>query len=205
MAPNDYGTVMEFFTSRENAVSATQDVTGTKLLIVDPNQSAAKVIALIAGQIGMKAQIESDPMRATETFLALQPDVVVLELFMPEKDGIDVLHEILPVGSQTHVIVASAYSESYLKLAVAVAAFHQHERITTLRKPFRREHMISVLRQAGSRRAAFTSPCPVKQQPDSGGPFDGARVGVDPAVVHRPFSDFGQLVCPNTDVAQSCG
>jgi CheY-like chemotaxis protein len=205
MAPNDYGTVMEFFASRENAAAAAADVTGAKLLIVDPNQNVARIIALVASQIGMEVQTECDPMRATEAFLTFRPDVVVLELFMPEKDGIDVLHEILPAGLPTHVIVTSAYSESYLKLAVAVAAFHEHEQISTMRKPFRRDHLIRLLRQATGRTAGLPSPRVIKQQPNDPGSIDPARIGMDPAIVHRPFSDFVQLVCPNTDVPQSCG
>jgi CheY-like chemotaxis protein len=64
---------------------------------------------------------------------------------MPEKDGIDVLNEILLTGIPVKVILTSGFSESYLRLAEGVAKFHDNENVSILRKPFRREELITML------------------------------------------------------------
>ena len=45
--------------------------------------------------------------QATETFIAYRPDVLFLDMIMPEKDGIDVLNEILLTGIPVKVVLTS--------------------------------------------------------------------------------------------------
>ena len=47
-------------------------------------------------------------------------------MIMPEKDGIDVLNEILLTGIPVKVVLTSGYSDSYLRLAEGVAKFHDN-------------------------------------------------------------------------------
>ena len=71
----------------------------------------------------------------------------MLDMIMPEKDGIDVLNEILLTGIPVKVILTSGFSDSYLRLAEGVARFHDNEDVSVLRKPFRREELITLLQK----------------------------------------------------------
>ncbi len=68
-------------------------------------------------------------------------------MIMPEKDGIDVLNEILLTGIPVKVVLTSGFSESYLRLAGGVARFHEHPNVSILRKPFRRDELTNLLRE----------------------------------------------------------
>ena len=45
------------------------------------------------------------------------------------------------------VVLTSGFSDSYLRLAEGVAKFHDNPNVSILRKPFRREELIELLRE----------------------------------------------------------
>jgi len=116
-----------------------------KLLIVDDDAGLAKAYARIGAEAGFEVSVVNDPLKATEVFLELKPDVVVIDMIMPEKDGIDLLDEMLLTGVPSKFIVMSGYGDAYLRLAQGVAAFHGSEQLAILRKPFRRQELEASL------------------------------------------------------------
>src|SRR4051794_24606990 len=117
-----------------------------RLLVIDDQTGITKVVELIARQLGLNARALNDSSQAAEVFIAFKPDVVMLDMIMPEKDGIDVLNEILLTGIPVKVVLTSGFSDSYLRLAEGVAKFHDNENVSILRKPFRREELVTLLR-----------------------------------------------------------
>jgi DNA-binding NtrC family response regulator len=116
-----------------------------KLLVVDDQNGITKVVEMIARQLGINARSLNSSAQATETFMAFKPDVLMLDMIMPEKDGIDVLNEILLTGIPVKVVLTSGFGESYLRLAEGVAKFHDNQNVSILRKPFRREELMKLL------------------------------------------------------------
>jgi CheY-like chemotaxis protein len=116
-----------------------------KLLVIDDQTGITKVVELIARQLGLDVRSLNSSAQATETFIAFRPDVLFLDMIMPEKDGIDVLNEILLTGIPVKVVLTSGYSDSYLRLAEGVAKFHDNPNVSVLRKPFRREELMKLL------------------------------------------------------------
>ena len=118
-----------------------------KLLVIDDQTGITKVVELIARQLGLNTKSLNDSSQATELFIAFKPDIVMLDMIMPEKDGIDVLNEILLTGIPVKVVLTSGFSDSYLRLAEGVARFHENPHVSILRKPFRREELLNLLSQ----------------------------------------------------------
>ncbi len=116
-----------------------------RLLVVDDQDSITKIVSKIGSQSGYEVRTVNDPTRAFDEFEAYRPDVLVIDLVMPEIDGIDVLHKILAMGTNARIIVMSGFGKSYLRLGQEVAAFHDHPGVTTLAKPFRRTELIALL------------------------------------------------------------
>ncbi len=117
-----------------------------RVLVIDDQAGINAAILRVAAELGLEARAVREPLKATETFIEFAPDVVMLDMIMPEKDGIDVLDEIMLTGQPTRFIIMSGYGEAYLRLAQGVAAFHGAERLMMLRKPFRREELETMLR-----------------------------------------------------------
>jgi CheY-like chemotaxis protein len=118
-----------------------------KLLIVDDQASITKVVSLVASRIGLDVRTVNDPLQALDAFLEYRPDIIILDMIMPEKDGVDVLNEILLTGIKTKVVLTSGFSDSYLRLAEGVARFHDNDSIHVLKKPFRRDELIHKLEE----------------------------------------------------------
>jgi CheY-like chemotaxis protein len=119
-----------------------------RLLVVDDDVALTRFVALAATQLGLETTQVNDPLQALETFIGLRPDVTLLDVFMPELDGIDVLHEILLTGIPTRIILTSGGGEELLSVAREAALFHDVEDIIVLMKPFRRTELLASLTQA---------------------------------------------------------
>jgi CheY-like chemotaxis protein len=116
-----------------------------KLLIVDDQAGITKVVGLIARQLGLEFKALNSSERATEEFIEYRPDILMLDMIMPEKDGIDVLNEILLTGIPAQIVLTSGYSDAYLRLGEGVAKFHESGQVAVLKKPFRRADLVNLL------------------------------------------------------------
>jgi len=120
--------------------------TPKRLLVIDDQIQICIVIARVAATLGLDTRTIQDPLKATEAYIDFAPDVVMLDMVMPEKDGVDVLHEMLLVGLPTKFILMSGYGVSYMHMARAAAAFHGVEQPAILSKPFRQVVLADLLR-----------------------------------------------------------
>ena len=118
-----------------------------KLLIIDDQTGITKVVGLIARQLGLEFKALNNPATATEEFIEYRPDILMLDMIMPEKDGIDVLNEILLTGIPSRIVLTSGYSDAYLRLGEGVAKFHDSGKVSLLKKPFRRAELVDLLTQ----------------------------------------------------------
>ena len=84
----------------------------TSLLIVDDNQSAARDLEeYFNTKSDMQVlSLADNGIEAYELICDLSPDVVILDLVMPKKDGIAVLKELKAMNAGSNVIVATSYN-----------------------------------------------------------------------------------------------
>ncbi len=116
-----------------------------RILIVDDQVGLTRVIGMVAKQAGFEPMIVNAPQDAIQAFLDFRPQFVMVDMIMPEMDGIDVLNQILLTQEPTRVILTSGYGNAYLRLGKAVAEFHDMSKVSVLRKPFRREELLTLL------------------------------------------------------------
>ena len=64
---------------------------------------------------------------------------------MPEKDGIDLLHEILAVDTSVRLVLVSGFGADYLRLAESVARYHGASQVSALTKPLRAARLAELL------------------------------------------------------------
>jgi two-component system chemotaxis response regulator CheB len=83
------------------------------VLVVDDSAFARRVLRqAIEGQPDLEVVgIAGDGLEALEKIALLKPDVVTLDLMMPELDGLGVLRELATSGSPTRVVVVSISGE----------------------------------------------------------------------------------------------
>jgi CheY-like chemotaxis protein len=113
--------------------------------MIDDDAGLTRAVGMIARKLGFDFQEVNRSVDAIHVFADYRPDIVLLDIIMPEKDGIDILHEILTTGRSIRIVLTSGFSESYLRLAEGVAKFHGVDLPYVLKKPFRREQLVDLL------------------------------------------------------------
>lgn len=85
------------------------------ILIADDNKQITSILAEYAKKEGFITKIAFDGNEAIEMFQKIQPDIVLLDVMMPKKDGFEVCREIRKT-SNTPVIIITARGEDFERI-----------------------------------------------------------------------------------------
>lgn len=112
-----------------------------KIIVADDSVFMRKLIGGILRTAGYTDIIEAgDGDDALKKFSDEKPDLVLLDIIMGGKNGIDVLTEILKIEPNAKVVMVSAVGQEYLvKKAMGIGAKG------FIVKPFKDEEIISVV------------------------------------------------------------
>ena len=113
-----------------------------RVLIVDDAQFTRNMLKNIIGKI---EEIEvigeaSNGVEAISLYKKLNPDLVTMDLVMPEKGGIEATEEILKINSKALIVVVSALGQEALVLEAAKKGAKDF-----IQKPFKTEQIIEVM------------------------------------------------------------
>jgi two-component system chemotaxis response regulator CheB len=138
-------------------------VSRVRVLVVDDSAFARKVVReVLASDPALEVvDIARDGLEALEKIAELRPDVVTLDLVMPNLDGLGLLRALPPEGAPRVVVVTTSDAESRLGLAAleagAVDLVHKPTALATSRLYDLGEELRRKVRQAAvavPRRAA---------------------------------------------------
>ena len=118
-----------------------------KLLVIDDEPGVTAIVENIAPMLDLNVMAVREPSDAIDAFIDFQPDLVLLDIVMPEVDGIDILHDIMLSGIPTTLVLMCGFSDAYVRIAQGVASFHGAPPLQVLRKPFRRDDLAILLRE----------------------------------------------------------
>jgi CheY-like chemotaxis protein len=92
-----------------------------KILLVDDDPDFLDIISIKLEKEGYKVEKVDLPEKAIEKILEFNPDLVILDILMPRKDGIDIALEIKNNDKlkNTKFIFLTNYGEDYLPLDIA--------------------------------------------------------------------------------------
>ena len=125
-----------------------------RLLAVDDNSDSAELVARVAAKCGYEAQTISDPRALRRTVDEWKPEVLTLDLCMPEADGIGLLSMLEESGFGGQLVIISG-QEGWLRKAAG--------RLAVAARPARRRRD----GQAGGHQGA--APAPDQSAPAPGG------------------------------------
>ena len=126
-----------------------------KILVVDDDAALAEMLTIVLRGEGFETEIVGDGVRAIETFRAVQPDLVLLDLMLPGKSGIDVCREIR-AESRVPIVMLTAKTDT-----VDVVLGLESGADDYIMKPFKPKELVARIR-ARLRRGCllYTSPSP---------------------------------------------
>jgi two-component system chemotaxis response regulator CheY len=112
-----------------------------KILIVDDAAFMRMSLRNIMEESGFQVVGEAENGKvAVEKYNKLHPDIVTLNITMPEMDGLTALKKIMSIDPKANVIIVSAMGQEYnVREALKIGAKN------FIVKPINKEHVLKVL------------------------------------------------------------
>jgi two-component system OmpR family response regulator len=130
------------------------------VLVVDDEQSLADVLVSVLRREGWEASAAYDGREAVRMARELTPDVIVLDVMLPDIDGLEVLRQVRARDEGVSVLFLTARDDVEHRVAGLTAGGDDY-----VTKPFSLEEVLArlrgLLRRAGFTRAQGTPPLTV--------------------------------------------
>lgn len=116
---------------------------GIRVLVVDDNPDMRSFVKIVLERAGFEAQVAADGQRALELQREHPADVLITDIFMPERDGIELIQQFKSMFRQVKIIAMSGGGQVSRKDYLPVAADLGAEAV--LQKPFSAETLLKTL------------------------------------------------------------
>ncbi len=116
----------------------------SSILIIDDEATLREALSLTLKEVGYSVLEARNGREGLELLRNEPADLVLLDVFMPEKDGLETLREIRRLQPTPRVIVMSGGGSNHSLDILQVASFLGARR--TLAKPFELQELMSVVR-----------------------------------------------------------
>lgn len=112
-----------------------------KILIIEDEKITRISLSDILTKEGFEVYSAEDGEIGINLFNEIKPEIVITDLRLPKKNGLDILKEVLETSPKTKVILITAFAT--VDTAVAALKLGAYDYLT---KPFSPEELISILR-----------------------------------------------------------
>ena len=132
----------------EPAASASAKDAGAALqvLVVDDNRDAADMLTSLLGALGHESRAAYGARAALDTVQTFRPDVVFLDINMPDGDGISLLPMLRAIfGETVYVAALTGYGQQHDRDSTRAAGFQEH-----LTKPVAIDRLAATLAAASA-------------------------------------------------------
>ncbi|MEL7372149.1 MAG: response regulator transcription factor [Myxococcota bacterium] len=133
---------------------------GPRILIVEDDEAIATGLALNARLEGYQPEVVHEGDAAFARIIEAPPDLIVLDISLPQRDGLSILKEIRERGVITPVVVLSAREGEYDK--VAALRLGADDYVT---KPFALAELMARLHAVLRRSSLTVAPVEVVESP----------------------------------------
>ena len=120
--------------------------TGPRLLIIDDEPDASECLRLLVEPRGYRVRTAETAAEARQVLRAWQPEMVLMDLFLPDADGLDLLREFKDASPECQIIMVTGCSS----VAKAVEAMRSGA-LTFIEKPVEPEIVLAMLEKAGGK------------------------------------------------------
>lgn len=120
-------------------------MTTPRLIVLDDELEMARFVADATEIIGFEVTIATHARQLREAFAQADYDVAVIDIFMPDTDGFELIQELAEQGCETAIILISGKDDSLLQGAAKIAESSGLHVLGALTKPFSVADMEIVL------------------------------------------------------------
>jgi DNA-binding NtrC family response regulator len=140
----------------------------TKMLIVEDHADSAEFLRLLLEPQGYLVHTAATALQAREELTTWKPELVLMDLMLPDVEGLDLLHDFRRLSPATQVIVVSGHGS----ITVAVEAMESGA-ISFIEKPINPSVLTAQLHKASERLALTTENRRLKAELEEAASFSG--------------------------------
>ncbi len=89
-----------------------------RLLVVDDEADFAEIVRKVAERRDYRVEVLTESPEFAAAYAGFQPSVIVLDIVMPEVDGVEIVQWLAANGNQAPVILTSGYNPNFAKAAL---------------------------------------------------------------------------------------
>ncbi len=113
------------------------------VLVIDENNDLRRMLAHALSGVGIESETAGSAAQARELAAAHPPDLIVVDLMLPDGEGLSVAMDLLQAAPRLRVVVTSG-----AELSAEEAALCEQYDFPVLRKPFLPEDAVNLVRAA---------------------------------------------------------
>lgn len=114
-----------------------------RILVVEDDLAVLAVIERCLAGAGYDVETATNGREAMDRIHAQRPDVVLTDVYMPEKDGIELIMELVRLPEKPRLIAMSG--GGMLNDATMLSVAGKLGAVRTLKKPFRLEELLATV------------------------------------------------------------
>lgn len=107
-----------------------------RLLSVDDDPGMLSLIRRVASDLGFEVDVVTHASFFMAAYVRKKPDVITLDIVMPDVDGIELIRWLGDVGCQARVILLSGATVQYARMAHRLGQDGSKLSVSCLYKPF---------------------------------------------------------------------
>ena len=89
-----------------------------RLLVVDDAPDFGAFVRRVAERLGFETNVITDPLAFKNLYVTFEPTVIVLDIVMPEVDGIELLTWLRTANCRARILLISGFDPRYAEWAV---------------------------------------------------------------------------------------
>ena len=124
-------------------------MSGKRLLVVDDEPEFGEFVRKVAAGSGFEVEVTSSAAAFKKVYDAFDPTVVVLDIVMPEVDGMELVQWLAERKSTVHLVVVTGYNPMYSDLARRLGEAKGLRSVTNLAKPVSLAELRAALGASG--------------------------------------------------------
>lgn len=128
-----------------------------RVLVIDDDPGVAAVIGRIARRSGFDVIVTADPADFRQRVRAWRPGIIILDLAMPETDGVELLRYLADERVTARILIVSGFDRKVLEAAQHLGAVRGLNMAGVLPKPVRVGPLTEALKSIGQDVNAITA------------------------------------------------
>lgn len=114
-----------------------------RIILVDDSQFQRKMMKGYLEELNLEILEASNGLEGLELFNSVKPDLMILDLLMPKKNGLEVLEEIKNYDKKTPIIIVSADIQETTKAKIEELGAYEF-----INKPPKKELLVGTVKKA---------------------------------------------------------